>query len=116
MFNEALFQEFPGFAAWYANVYDPSGPHKSGRPSRPLRSRSKSSSPLRRLRVPSPIANSSGSYEELPVDHEAWDAEHYLVETQPDVPEYYAPPSAASRQPEGPDAPWVRAASDSEAL
>ncbi len=33
------------------------------------------------------------------------------IETQPDVPEYYAPPTAPSRQLDGNDAPWNKCVS-----
>ena len=108
MFNEALFQDFPTFGAWYTNVYEPSLARQSGRPSECM------SSPI----VISDESHWQESeredtkYEDTKYeDPEYEDPDYYLIETQPDVPEYYAPPAAASRQPDGPDAPWVRAVS-----
>lgn len=94
MFNERLFQDFPTFGAWYTNVYEPSLARQSGNPPHPKR-------------MLSPIATSNGGLLEESDYEEDLGDEDYIVETQPDVPEYYAPPTAASRQPDGPDAPWV---------
>ena len=104
MFNDSIFQDFPTFGAWYTNVYEPSLARKSGNPPHPKRASS-----------PMAISN-GGRSEELDYEEELDDkeAEDYIVETQPDLLEYYAPPTAASRQPDGPDAPWVRAFSVSE--
>ena len=118
---DAFCGQFPAFVTWYTNIHgvtpvSATAPRHSGSPSR---------SPSPHLR-PQPLSASPDNHQKWLEDQDRheyddpWrshDLEYYemetqpepeysQIETQPDTPEYYALPTAASRQPDGPDAPW----------
>lgn len=115
---DAFCAQFPAFVAWYTNIHGTSpvstaASRHSDTSSPPrLQQQQPPTSPDAHQRwledqdqhdYDDPWRSHDLEYYEIETQHEP---EYYPIETQPDAPEYYAPPTAASRQLDGPNAPW----------
>lgn len=110
---DAFCAEFPAFVAWHAKfrgsrASTPMSPDKPRSPDLQPQPSPTSSDAHRRWLENQDQHDYDDSWRSHDLEYYEMETqdENYGIETQPDVPEYYAPPTAASRQPDGPDAPW----------